>query len=59
MFGAQYFGQAPFATSEGTAVPIRPAGGGGWTHRAPVTLPERKTPEFKPPKFQKPKPYSW
>lgn len=58
MFGAQYFGQDEPAVVliDETA---RPTGGGGWQHRGPVKLPQRKTPEFKPPVFKKPNPYRW
>lgn len=60
MFGAHYFGQVPFAGVAATAESTTgPRGGGGWQHRGPVKLPQRKSPEWKPPTFKKINPYRW
>lgn len=73
MFGGLYFGQTEFAavpyvaTLDLVPVPpdlsldtsVTPTGGGGWSHRGPVKLPQRKAPGFKPPVFKKPNPYRW
>lgn len=53
-----YCGQIPLAGAQLLTVTVR-TGGGGWSHRGRVTLPQRKTPGFKPPVFKKPSPYRW
>jgi hypothetical protein len=40
MFGVLYFGQVPFASAPAPVMMV--GGGGGWSHRAPVTLPKRR-----------------
>jgi len=57
MFGAHAFGTEEFAVVAEVTVPV--TGGGGWSHRGPVKLPQRKSPEWKPPVFKKPNPYRW
>jgi hypothetical protein len=58
MFGAPMFAESPFGGTPADA-PAVPTGGGGWSHRGPVKLPQRKSPEWKPPVFKKPNPYRW
>ena len=42
MFGAQYFGQEDAGGVVTEYVVTTASGGGGWTHRGPVTLPKRR-----------------
>lgn len=59
MFGALYFGQMEVSGVEVDEDAVTPTGGGGWSYRGPVNLPQRKKPEWKPPVFKKPNPYRW
>lgn len=55
MFGAQYFGQEDFGGVVTQSTATTPTGGGGWSHRGNVVLPQRRKtglPEL--PKLPKP-----
>ena len=56
--GTFYCGQIPLAGAQLVTVVVT-TGSGGWTHRGPIKLPERKKPGFKPVSFKKPNPYRW
>lgn len=59
MFGAHAFGTEEFAVIAEDIEAVTATGGGGWSHRGPVRLPQRRRPEWKPPVFKKPNPYRW
>ena len=42
MFGAQYAGQEDFGGVVSALPPVTSTGGGGWSHRGAVVLPQKR-----------------